>query len=196
MPNRQLFENIDSILLFAILGTIWNTIAIGGTLMLFNQFDFFSIGFSTFEILLFAALISAVDPVAVFAVFEEVGINEFLFINVFGEALFNDSVSVMLYQMCRKFIDIGESRLVLIDYVAGAFSFFVIAIGGIIIGVIMALIVSIITRFTSRVKIVAPVFIFVVPYLAFLTAEMFGVSSILAFMWNDDETIHQGQHLT
>ncbi|KAI1703150.1 sodium/hydrogen exchanger family domain-containing protein [Ditylenchus destructor] len=182
MPNRQLFENIDSILLFAILGTIWNTIAIGGTLMLFNQFDLFAVGFSTFEILLFAALISAVDPVAVFAVFEEIGINEFLFINVFGEALFNDSVSVMLYQMCRKFIDIGESRLVLTDYVAGAFSFFVIAIGGIIIGVIMALIVSIITRFTSRVKIVAPVFIFVVPYLAFLTAEMFGVSSILAIV--------------
>lgn len=29
MPNRYLFENVDSVLLFAVIGTIWNTIAIG-----------------------------------------------------------------------------------------------------------------------------------------------------------------------
>lgn len=29
MPNRQLFENFDSVLLFAFVGTIWNTFAIG-----------------------------------------------------------------------------------------------------------------------------------------------------------------------
>ena len=29
MPNRQLFENLDSVLLFAFVGTIWNTLAIG-----------------------------------------------------------------------------------------------------------------------------------------------------------------------
>jgi hypothetical protein len=30
------------------------------------------------------------------------------------------------------------------------------------------------------VKILAPVFIFVIPYMSYLTAEMFGLSSILA----------------
>ncbi|RCN51800.1 hypothetical protein ANCCAN_02160 [Ancylostoma caninum] len=29
MPNRALFENFDSVLLFAVVGTIWNCIAIG-----------------------------------------------------------------------------------------------------------------------------------------------------------------------
>jgi sodium/hydrogen exchanger-like protein 3 len=95
MPNRQLFENLDSVLLFAFVGTIWNTIAIGCTLWAMGGMGLFSIEFSAFEILIFASLISAVDPVAVIAVFEEIHVNEFLFINVFGEALLNDGVSVV-----------------------------------------------------------------------------------------------------
>uniref|UniRef100_A0A915LWW2 Cation/H+ exchanger domain-containing protein n=1 Tax=Meloidogyne javanica TaxID=6303 RepID=A0A915LWW2_MELJA len=129
MPNRQLFENWDSVLLFAFVGTIWNTLAIGFSLYLLGQLNLFSVAFSNFEILLFASLISAVDPVAVIAVFEEIHVNEFLFINVFGEALFNDGVSVVLYQMFRKFTLIGVNNLAVFDYIAGIFSFVVIALG-------------------------------------------------------------------
>lgn len=95
MPNRALFENFDSVLVFSVVGTIWNTFAIGGSLLLMAQYDLFTMSFTTFEILVFSALISAVDPVAVIAVFEEIHVNEFLFINVFGEALFNDGVTVV-----------------------------------------------------------------------------------------------------
>lgn len=47
------------------------------------------------ENLLFASIISAVDPVAALAVFEDVGVNEQLYIVIFGEGLFNDAVTVV-----------------------------------------------------------------------------------------------------
>jgi NhaP-type Na+/H+ or K+/H+ antiporter len=43
----------------------------------------------TTDCLVFSALISAVDPVAVLAIFQEIGINKDLYFLVFGESLLN-----------------------------------------------------------------------------------------------------------
>lgn len=51
---------------------------------------------------MFGALISAVDPVAVLAVFEEVHINDTLFIIVFGESLLNDAVTVVSHAVATR----------------------------------------------------------------------------------------------
>ena len=49
----------------------------------------FSYTLSMSDCLVFSALISAVDPVAVLAIFQEVGVNKDLYYLVFGESLLN-----------------------------------------------------------------------------------------------------------
>ena len=97
MPNRAFFDNLGTILIFAIVGTLINTFLIGFSLWGFSKEGTGTIPFQLdlLHCLTFAALISAVDPLAVLAVFEDMHINEVLHIVVFGESLINDAVTVV-----------------------------------------------------------------------------------------------------
>lgn len=100
MPSRPFFGNIGTILLYAVVGTIWNVFGIGFSLYVICQADAFQLGdISLLHNLLFSSLIAAVDPVAVLSVFEEIHVNEKLHILVFGESLLNDAVSVVSIEL-------------------------------------------------------------------------------------------------
>ncbi|PNF30204.1 hypothetical protein B7P43_G08417 [Cryptotermes secundus] len=129
---------------------------------------------------LFSALISAVDPVAVLAVFEEIHVNEILYIVVFGESLLNDAVTVVLYHMFEAYTEMGPTNILYTDLLAGFASFFVVALGGTIIGILWGFLTGLVTRYTHQVRVIEPIFIFVMAYLAYLNAEIFHMSGILA----------------
>lgn len=100
MPSRPFFENIGTILLYAVVGTIWNVLGIGFSLYVICQAEAFHLGdISLLHNLLFSSLIAAVDPVAVLSVFEEIHVNEKLHILVFGESLLNDAVAVVSIEL-------------------------------------------------------------------------------------------------
>lgn len=180
MPNRLFFDNIGTILLMAVVGTIFNSLAIGLSLWGFSNMGIFNHQIPLLQIFLFSSLISAVDPVAVLSVFEEIHVNEILYIVVFGESLLNDAVTVVLYNMFSTYESIGESNILVSDYLAGGVSFFVVGIGGTVVGIIWGYATGFVTRFTENVRVIEPIFIFVMSYLSYLTAEIFHLSGILA----------------
>ncbi|XP_047534409.1 sodium/hydrogen exchanger 3 isoform X4 [Vanessa atalanta] len=180
MPNRLFFDHLGTILLFAVVGTVFNTLTIGASLWACGQTGMFGCTTPLLDMLLFGALISAVDPVAVLAVFEEIHVDEVLYIVVFGESLLNDAVTVVLYHMFEAYTEMGASRLMYTDFLAGFASFLVVALGGTCIGVIWGFGTGLVTRFTNEVRVIEPIFIFVMAYLAYLNAEMFHMSGILA----------------
>lgn len=59
-------------------------------------------------------------------------------------------------------------------------SFFLVSLGGTAVGLLFAFLLALITRFTKRVRIIEPLFVFLLAYVAYLAAEMVSLSAILA----------------
>uniref|UniRef100_A0A4W5MEP6 Sodium/hydrogen exchanger n=1 Tax=Hucho hucho TaxID=62062 RepID=A0A4W5MEP6_9TELE len=181
LPIRPFMENIGTILMFAVVGTLWNAFFVGGLLYAVCQIE--GTYLSQVELLpclLFGSIISAVDPVAVLAVFEEIHINELLHILVFGESLLNDAVTVVLYHLFEEYSDAGE--VTPMDVVLGVICFLIVSLGGIAVGTIYGILAAFTSRFTSHTRVIEPLFVFVYSYMAYLSAEMFHLSGIMALI--------------
>lgn len=63
---------------------------------------------------------------------------------------------------------------------AGIANFFVVGIGGVLIGIVMGFVAAFTTRYTHKIRVIEPLFVFLYSYLAYITAEMFHLSSIMA----------------
>uniref|UniRef100_A0A915A478 Sodium/hydrogen exchanger n=1 Tax=Parascaris univalens TaxID=6257 RepID=A0A915A478_PARUN len=178
MPNKDFFRNFGTIMTYAVFGTLYNTVSIGLTLYFLR--GYFKMLPSLIEILIFSTLISAVDPVAVLCVFEEIHVNQLLYICVFGESLLNDAVTIVLYQTLNAMLSAGN--LVSADYATAGASFFVVSLGGILIGIIWALLTGYTTKHASHLNVVQPLICLLFPYLAYLSSEMVAMSGILAIV--------------
>ncbi|XP_016407278.1 sodium/hydrogen exchanger 3-like [Sinocyclocheilus rhinocerous] len=181
MPNKLFFSNLGAILIHAIIGTCWNAGTVGIALWAcYEGGAMGNLNIGPLQFLLFGALIAAVDPVAVIAVFEEVHVNEVLYILVFGESLLNDGVTVVLYNVFDAFVSLGGPKINAAEIIKGIVSFFVVAFGGSFLGVVFAILISMLTRITKNVQVIEAGFIIVLGYLSYLTAEMLSLSAILS----------------
>lgn len=181
--NRAFSYNVCTIMLNAVVGTLFNTFTIGPLL-----FFLWWLGVmgpmltapSMVECLVFSALISAVDPVAVLAIFQEVGVNQDLYYLLFGESLFNDAVTVVLYTTMVTFSEMqvipGE------QYGLAVVAFFTVSCGGIVVGVLFGLLTALITKTTQECRVVEPLAVLGVAYLSYLSAELFHFSGIISII--------------
>nr|XP_015207281.1 PREDICTED: sodium/hydrogen exchanger 2-like isoform X1 [Lepisosteus oculatus] len=181
LPIRLFFENLGTILWYAVLGTLWNALGIGLSLYGVCQAGPWGLGdLSVLQSLLFGSLIAAVDPVAVLSVFEEIHVNEQLHILVFGESLLNDAVTVVLYKLFESFLRLPSVSGA--DVAAGVCQLLLVGLGGLCVGLAFGLMAALTTRCTARVQVIAPLFVFLYSYLSYLTSEMFRLSGIVAIV--------------
>ncbi|XP_063733385.1 sodium/hydrogen exchanger 2-like isoform X2 [Eleginops maclovinus] len=181
LPGRLFFENLGTILWYAVLGTLWNVLGIGLSLYGVCLLAHSSLGdVSLLHCLLFGSLIAAVDPVAVLSVFQEMHVNEQLHILVFGESLLNDAVTVVLYKLFESFLRLPSVSGV--DVFLGGCRVLVVGLGGLFVGLFFGLLAALTSRFTSRAQVIAPLFVFLYSYLSYLTSEMLHLSGIMAIV--------------
>uniref|UniRef100_A0A8C3QZW0 Sodium/hydrogen exchanger n=1 Tax=Cyanoderma ruficeps TaxID=181631 RepID=A0A8C3QZW0_9PASS len=179
MPSHPFFENIGIILLYAVVGTIWNMFGIGFSLYGICQVKAFRLqDVSLLHNLLFGSLMAAMDPMAMLSIFEEIHINEKLHIPVFGESLLNDAMTVVLYKLFRSFCEMPTIKSM--DVFARVGKFFMVGLGGVLVGISFGFTATFTMCFTKDICVIEPLFVFLYSYLSYLTAEMFHLSGIMA----------------
>jgi len=95
LHKGNFFQNIGSILVFAIFGTAISAFVIGAGIYLLGLAQV-AYKLSFVESFAFGSLISAVDPVATVAIFHALNIDPVLNMLVFGESILNDAIAIVL----------------------------------------------------------------------------------------------------
>ena len=122
------------ITILALVGTIVSTLLIA--YLIYYMLPVFGIYMDFIYCLLFGALISPTDPIAVLATFKELGAPKKLAVIVEGEALFNDGVAIVIFLSIYQLVFNGVHH---ITWQVITLLFLRQAVGGIIYGGILGL---------------------------------------------------------
>ncbi len=120
------------ILSLATFGVVISTFLIGT--LLYFLLAAFHLDVAYIYCLLFAALISPTDPIAVLAILKKAGIKKSLEIKIAGESLFNDGVAVVVFITILEVAQTGFDKLSAVDI---ALLFMREAGGGLLYGLLL-----------------------------------------------------------
>lgn len=141
-----LIERKWTILCLSSLGVIISTFLMGTAFFCLAQW----IGLSMPYIvaLVFGALISPTDPVAVLALFKKIKLPSSLEVTITGESLFNDGVGVVVYTILvgLAFAASGHYETAEVTFLSVTTLFFTEAIGGAILGLLTGYFVFLLMR--------------------------------------------------
>lgn len=133
----ELAKERKSVIMFATLGVLISTAIIG-------SITFFAAGLLAIELpfihaLLFGALISPTDPIAVMAILKKVNIDKSLGVKIEGESLFNDGIGVVVFSGLLIVAKVTEHSDTSLGTELGEL-FIVEALGGIVYGLLLGVI--------------------------------------------------------
>jgi monovalent cation:H+ antiporter, CPA1 family len=171
LPFSHLKENKQPIL----------ALAFGGTLLSFIIIGFASIWLLDFSIpaaFVFAALMSATDPVSVLSIFKSLGVNKRLATVIEGESLFNDGLAVVLFKISAfyllTYIELGVEGA---GY--GIWEFVKVISLGLIIGGSLGYGFSLLTKYFDDYPLEI-IFSLILFYGSFILAESIHASGVIA----------------
>ncbi len=167
LSTRAFFRNLVPILVLAVPALVVSAVLVGLALSL-------GLDIPLAAALLFGVFISATDPVAVVAVFRQLGVPERLLTIVEGESLLNDGVAIVGFNILLG-VALGEK----LGVAAGFVDFFLVFFGGAAIGAVVGSVAAAVLPWLGRLP--AAAFSLAVAYGGFVLAEdVLGFSGITA----------------
>lgn len=177
LQKSNFMSQFEYILIFAIFGTLISTFAIGFSSYGLAQMGVHPMGDMRSNFV-FAALISAVDPVATLASYAKAGVaatQPLLNIMVFGESAINDAVAIVIF-------DVINNEWDELDTLKACYQVAFLLFGSILFGIFMSgclIFLMRIARLPGHTN-AEILYIWVSAYFIYSTAESCGVSGIIA----------------
>lgn len=175
IDSRMLVKNLVPVMMLAAPGLVISTVVTG---FLMAWFTPLSLG----SAMLFGALISATDPVAVVALFGEVGAPKRLNILVDGESLFNDATAIVVFRIIFGMIATGATWGIA-SLIKGSMDFCTVFFGGLLVGGVIGYIIIKITSLAKNDPLIQIALSTVAAYVAFILADYYlKVSGVMSAM--------------
>ena len=172
LDARQLRRNLAPVLTLAIPGLLFSTTVIGTLVWLATPFAFL-------PSLLLGSILSATDPVAVIALFRQLGAPERLTVLVEGESLFNDATAIVISRLIIGVLAAGTFGPDLL--VEGVIGFVTVFFGGVLVGWLAAVLTGWVLGRVHDDPLIEITLTTVLAYFSFLLAEeAFHVSGVMA----------------
>lgn len=195
LKRRHFFRNIGAIFCYAFIGTTISVAFVGS--FIYGSIHFIKIlfgsayladHFSLANCLYFGAIISPTDPIAVLAIFQELGVDVNLFALVFGESILNDAVSIVLTHSIDHFsIIYGRDPYygLLSILVECSYNFINMFLTSCCVGIVYGIITALTTKFTKLTEspLLETSLVVLMSYSSFLTAEVIDASGIVAILF-------------
>lgn len=174
MNVRKMVESAWSITFLSIVSLVISAVLIAVALYFFLPLIGLPIPFIV--ALLFGSIISATDPVAVLALFKEFGAPKRLTLIFEGESLFNDGTAVALFLVVLAIAQNGFHGAVTVF--EGIGMFLMMVFGGILFGIVMAIIFSRALRYTRSNEFVSITLLIVSAHIVFILCELINTHGI------------------
>ncbi|GAW86834.1 monovalent cation:H+ antiporter, CPA1 family [Bathymodiolus platifrons methanotrophic gill symbiont] len=173
---RNIKENKFAISMLAIVGLLISTFFIGFV----GRWAFQLLGFDIplLVTLLFGAIISATDPVAVLSLFKEFGAPRRLTLIFEGESLFNDGTAFAIFLVFLEIMLYGFNGVTTV--MQGLFSFFTMIIGGGLFGLLMGFFFSKLIEWVKGHEHLEITLTLLVAHFTFLLAELISEKLVIS----------------
>ncbi len=172
MDTRSLVKNLVPSLVLAAPGLVIATVITGVAVFYLTPLE---IGGA----MLFGALISATDPVAVIGLFKEMGAPKRLTMLVDSESLFNDATAIVMFSIVMEIIKTGKP-ITLGACMGGAKEFAIVFLAGLLIGAAIGFIMTFIISFAGNDPLVQVTLTSIVAYTAFIISDKLGFSGVMS----------------
>jgi len=186
LHQGNFFRNIGTILTFAFAGTFISAVVLGVILWLWTRISPEGLDITFVEAMSVGATLSATDPVTILAIFNTYKVDPKLYTVIFGEAILNDAIAIVLFETAQKYREgAAKGHLTVLSLFESIGIFLLVFFGSLVIGLIVGISTSLLLKYTKvrRYPKTESCLIILIAYASYFFSNAIHMSGIVSLLF-------------